>query len=141
MVQRNIAFVPHVLIVPVGATVSFPNKDKVRHHIYSFSKPAKFEIKLFARDETRSYRFVSPGAVAVGCNIHDSMSGFIKVVDTPFTAKSGADGRVRIAGLPGGAARVTIWHPEARGKDNETVLSVPLSASGSVTRTVTLALR
>lgn len=141
MVQQNIAFAPHVLIVPVGATVSFPNKDKVRHHIYSFSKPAKFEIKLFARDETRSYRFVTAGAVALGCNIHDTMSGFIKVVDTPYAAKSGADGRVSITGLPGGAARVTVWHPEARGKDNETMLNVPISASGSVARAVTLALR
>ena len=141
MVQQNIAFSPHVLIVPVGATVSFPNKDRVRHHIYSFSKPAKFEIKLFARDETRSYRFVSAGAVALGCNIHDSMSGFIKVVDTPFAAKSGADGRVRITGLPSGAARVTIWHSEARGKDNETALNLALNAIGSVARAVTLTLR
>ncbi|WP_328279600.1 hypothetical protein [Sphingobium sp.] len=52
MVQENIAFAPHVLIVPVGATVRFPNHDKVRHHVYSFSKPAKFEIKLFGKDET-----------------------------------------------------------------------------------------
>ena len=141
MVQQNIAFSPHVLIVPVGATVSFPNRDKVRHHIYSFSKPAKFEIKLFARDETRSYNFLSAGAVALGCNIHDSMSGFIKVVDTPFAAKSGADGRLRITGLPGGTARVTVWHPEARGKDNETVLNVALNATGSITRAVTLTLR
>jgi plastocyanin len=141
MVQQNIAFVPHVLIVPLGATVSFPNKDKVRHHIYSFSKAAKFEIKLFAHDETRSYRFITAGAVALGCNIHDSMSGFIKVVDTPFAAKSGADGRVRITGLPGGAAQVTVWHPEARGKDNETVLNVPLNETGSIARAVTLTLR
>lgn len=66
MVQQNIAFVPHVLVVPVGATVRFPNKDKVRHHVYSFSKPAKFEIKLFGQDETRSYTFTSTGAVALG---------------------------------------------------------------------------
>jgi len=141
MVQQNIAFSPHVLIVPVGATVSFPNKDKVRHHVYSFSKPAKFEIKLLARDETRSYRFVTAGAVALGCNIHDTMSGFIKVVDTPFAAKSGADGRVWITGLPGGAAQVTVWHPDARGKDNETALNVALSATGSVARVVTLTMR
>ena len=90
MVQQNIAFGPHVLIVPVGATVRFPNKDKVRHHVYSFSRPAKFEIKLFGKDETRSYKFTTEGAVALGCNIHDSMSGFIKVVDTPYAAKSNA---------------------------------------------------
>lgn len=141
MVQQNFAFAPHVLIVPVGATVKFPNKDKVRHHIYSFSRPAKFEIKLFGRDESRSYTFSTEGAVALGCNIHDTMSGFIKVVDTPFAAKSNGSGAARLAGLPAGFARITIWHPRLRGKDNEMTVSVPLTASGNVSRTLTLALR
>ncbi len=141
MTQQNIAFNPHVLIVPVGATVSFPNKDKVRHHVYSFSKSARFELKLFSRDETRSYTFTSPGAVALGCNIHDTMSGFIKVVDTPFAARSNGAGQVQIAGLPAGAATVTVWHPSLRGKDNELVMQVPVTASDSVDRLVKLNLR
>lgn len=141
MVQQNIAFAPHVLIVPVGATVRFPNRDKVRHHIYSFSRPAKFEIKLFGKDETRSYTFTTEGAVALGCNIHDTMSGFIKVVDTPFAAKSNTAGAARLAGLPAGFARITVWHPKLRGKDNEMTVSVPLTASGTVSRNLTLALR
>jgi plastocyanin len=141
MVQQNIAFAPTVLIVPVGATVKFPNKDKVRHHVYSFSRPAKFEIKLFGKDETRSYRFSTEGSVALGCNIHDSMSGFIKVVDTPFAAKSSANGAARINNVPGGFARVTVWHPKLRGKDNEMVVSVPLTAAGTVSRSFKLALR
>lgn len=140
MVQQDIAFAPQVLIVPVGATVKFPNKDKVRHHVYSFSRPAKFEIKLFGKDETRSYTFSTEGSVALGCNIHDNMSGFIKVVDTPYAAKSNGAGAARLNGLPNGFARVTIWHSKLRGKDNETVLSVPLTA-GVVSRTVKLALR
>lgn len=140
MVQRNIAFGPHVLIVPVGATVRFPNKDKVRHHVYSFSRPAKFEIKLFGKDETRSYKFTTEGAVALGCNIHDSMSGFIKVVDTPYAAKSIASGAARLNGLPSGFARVTIWHSKLRGKDNEMIVSVPLT-DGNVSRSIKLALR
>ena len=140
MVQQNIAFGPHVLIVPVGATVRFPNKDKVRHHVYSFSRPAKFEIKLFGKDETRSYKFNTEGAVALGCNIHDSMSGFIKVVDTPFAAKSNASGAARLTGLPSGFARVTVWHSKLRGKDNEMIVSVPLT-DGGVSRSIKLALR
>lgn len=140
MVQQNIAFGPHVLIVPVGATVKFPNKDKVRHHVYSFSRPAKFEIKLFGKDETRSYKFTTEGAVALGCNIHDSMSGFIKVVDTPYAAKSNASGAARLNGLPSGFARVTIWHSKLRGKDNEMIVSVPLT-DGNVSRSIKLALR
>lgn len=140
MVQQNIAFGPHVLIVPVGATVRFPNKDKVRHHVYSFSRPAKFEIKLFGKDETRSYKFTTEGAVALGCNIHDSMSGFIKVVDTPYAAKTNASGAARLNGLPSGFARVTIWHSKLRGKDNEMIVSVPLT-DGNVSRSMKLALR
>lgn len=140
MVQQNIAFGPHVLIVPVGATVRFPNKDKVRHHVYSFSRPAKFEIKLFGKDETRSYKFTTEGSVALGCNIHDSMSGFIKVVDTPYAAKSNASGAARLNGLPSGFARVTIWHSKLRGKDNEMIVSVPLT-DGNVSRSIKLALR
>lgn len=141
MVQQNVAFVPHVLIVPVGATVRFPNKDKVRHHVYSFSKPARFELKLFGRDETRSYTFTTSGSVAIGCNIHDSMSGFIKVVDTPFADKSNAGGQLRIEGLPAGNAVVTIWHPRLRGKDNEMVIQLPMGSTGTLSRSITLGLR
>lgn len=140
MVQQDIAFAPHVLIVPVGSIVKFPNKDKVRHHVYSFSRPAKFEIKLFGKDETRSYKFTTEGSVALGCNIHDGMSGFIKVVDTPFAAKSSTSGAARLNGLPSGFARVTIWHSKLRGKDNEMIVSIPLTA-GNVSRALTLALR
>ncbi len=140
MVQQDIAFAPHVLIVPVGATVRFPNRDKVRHHVYSFSRPAKFEIKLFGKDETRSYKFTTEGAVALGCNIHDNMSGFIKVVDTPYAAKSSSAGTARLGGLPSGFARVTVWHPKLRGKDNEMMVSIPLT-NGAVSRALTLALR
>ncbi|MDI1296576.1 MAG: methylamine utilization protein [bacterium] len=141
MVQQNIAFVPHVLIVPVGATVRFPNKDKVRHHVYSFSKPAKFELKLFGQDETRSYTFSTTGAVALGCNIHDQMSGFIKVVDTPFATKSNAAGQARITGLATGTAQVTIWHPLLRSKDNELVINIPIPPSGSASKSIPLTLR
>src|SRR3954466_16077258 len=63
--QQNVSFQPHVLIVPVGATVSFPNMDKVRHHVYSFSKPRKFDLKLYGQDETRSVVFDKPGLVAL----------------------------------------------------------------------------
>jgi hypothetical protein len=141
MVQQNIAFNPHVLIVPVGATVPFPNKDNVRHHIYSFSKPAKFSMKLYGQDEVPSYTFRTAGAVALGCNIHDTMSGFIKVVDTPYAAKSAGNGTVRVNGMPAGNATVTIWHPMMRTKDNEQIMQVALGASGVVSRPVALTLR
>lgn len=141
MVQQNIAFAPHVLVVPVGTTVRFPNKDKVRHHVYSFSKPAKFEIKLFGQDESRSFTFTTAGAVALGCNIHDQMSGFIKVVDTPFAIKSDGSGTARINGMATGTAQVTVWHPLLKAKDNEIILNIPIPASGAASKTVPLTLR
>ncbi|WP_448658763.1 cupredoxin domain-containing protein [Sphingomonas sp. CJ99] len=141
MVQKDVQFVPGTLIVPVGATVTFPNQDKVRHHIYSFSKPARFEIKLFGRDETRSYTFKTAGAVALGCNIHDLMSGFIKVVDTPFAAKTGSAGYLAIDDVPAGAAKVTVWHPRMRAKDNQSQFDVAIPAAGTFKRQITVGLR
>ncbi|MBC7985413.1 MAG: methylamine utilization protein [Sphingomonadaceae bacterium] len=141
VVQQNLQFVPHVQIVPVGATVRFPNRDRVRHHVYSFSRPARFELRLYGRDEARSYTFTTEGAVAIGCNIHDQMTGYIKVVDTPWAARSDAQGRVRIASVPGGAARVTIWHPRLRGRESESVYNVTIPATGTFARQVTLETR
>ena len=137
MAQQNISFVPHVLIVPVGATVSFPNRDRVRHHVYSVSKAKKFDIKLYGRDETRSETFDKPGVVALGCNIHDTMSGFIVVVDTPFAAQTDAQGHVHFSGVPEGAATVSVWSPSIRAGGNQ--LSQPINVAGtSYTTTLTV---
>lgn len=130
MAQQNISFTPHVLIVPVGATVSFPNRDKVRHHVYSASKTKKFDMKLYGRDETRSLVFDRVGAVSLGCNIHDVMSGVVYVTDTPFTAKTDAAGRVIIPNVPGGAARLRVWHPIIRAPGNEAIQPVQIADTG-----------
>ena len=133
MAQQNIAFVPHVLIVPVGATVTFPNRDKVRHHVYSFSKAKKFDLKLYGKDETRSVLFDTPGVVALGCNIHDAMSGFILVVDTPFAVQTDANGHASITGVPVGGATVRVWHPTIRATDNMLGQSATVTAAGYTT--------
>jgi plastocyanin len=131
MDQHNLQFAPFVLIVPVGANVSFPNRDAVRHHVYSFSPAKKFELKLYGRDETRSVRFDKAGVVALGCNIHDNMVAFIRVVDTPFAAKSDASGQAVLRGLPPGPVRVRIWHPYQKAADNEIVRTVTVPPSGA----------
>ncbi|MEG3176554.1 methylamine utilization protein [Sphingomonas sp. RB3P16] len=118
MAQQNIAFIPHVLIVPVGASVAFPNRDKVRHHVYSFSKAKKFDLKLYGKDETRAVVFDKAGVVALGCNIHDSMSGFVIVVDTPFAVQTDANGHATMTGVPVGGVSVRVWHPTIRAADN-----------------------
>jgi plastocyanin len=112
MKQVDLTFDPFVLIVPVGADVKFPNFDRVRHHVYSFSKGNKFELKLYGKDESRSVKMEKAGVAAIGCNIHDTMVAYIRVVDTPYAAKTGADGKV-VLDLPAGAASATVWHPNA----------------------------
>lgn len=141
MVQKNIAFNPATLIVPVGATVAFPNQDRVRHHVYSFSKPAKFELKLFGQNQSRTYTFTSAGTVALGCNIHDTMSGFIRVVDTPFAGKTTAAGDTRIAGVTGGRAVLTIWHPRLKSRLNEATFPLDVPATGDIAKRITVTLR
>jgi plastocyanin len=138
VVQQDMKFDPGVLVVPVGADVSFPNRDTVRHHVYSFSPAKAFELRLYGREATpRTVKFDKPGAVALGCNIHDSMVSFIKVVTTPFAAKSDANGRVRISGLPNGAGAMKIWHPYQRAAANE--ISRPVVLGGQ-DQTLTIAL-
>lgn len=112
--QKNIQFHPFLTIVPVGADVSFPNFDPTKHHVYSFSPAKRFELKLFAKDQTRTIHFDKAGVVALGCNIHDQMSAFIIVTDSAWTARTNAQGLAAFADAPNAPGRVTVWHPYLR---------------------------
>jgi plastocyanin len=137
MAQSGKQFAPFVLIAPVGSTVEFPNLDKFRHHVYSFSKGNKFALELYGREEKRVITFKSAGVVALGCNIHDQMVAFIRVVDTPWTAKSGADGLAKLTAAPEGSRTIEVWHPYATAKDQTVTQAVTVSA-GVATVTVVL---
>ena len=112
--QQNLQFRPFLTVVPVGADVSFPNLDPTKHHVYSFSPAKKFELKLFAKDQSRTVHFDKAGVVALGCNIHDQMSAFIVVTDSAWTARTNAQGIASFGDAPNAAARVTVWHPYLR---------------------------
>jgi plastocyanin len=139
--QKDLAFHPFVLIAPVGGTVAFPNLDRVRHNVYSFSPAHPFELKLYGADETRSVRFDKAGDIALGCNIHDSMLAFIKVVDTPYAAKTDSSGVVELHGLPAGAANLRVWHPYLKASNNEIARSIALPPAGAAHQTVAIDLR
>jgi len=108
--QKNKTFIPLVSVVQTGALVSFPNRDEIRHHVYSFSPAKRFEIKLYAGTPVDPIAFDKPGEVVLGCNIHDHMIGYVYVVDTPWFAKSDREGRARIEGLPAGEYEVHARH-------------------------------
>ncbi|MCX9148511.1 methylamine utilization protein [Erythrobacter sp. WG] len=140
MGQKNQQFVPGTLVVAKGSTVAFPNLDNVRHSIYSFSKPARFAIELYGRDQTRTQTFPIVGSVKLGCNIHDQMRGYIRVTDTPFAGKTDHNGYVTLTGMAAGAARITVWHPQLRSIDNESKSAVALTG-GAQAQKIKVALR
>ncbi len=138
MIQKGMKFDPFVLIVPVGAEVSFPNLDTVRHHVYSFSMPHPFELKLYGKDEARSVRFDKPGVIALGCNIHDMMVAFIRVVDTPYAAKTDANGRAVLRDIPDGGATIKVWHPYLKAPNNEVAKTAALSGQAQLALSVAM---
>ena len=109
--QVNKTFTPTVTVVQTGGSVSFPNRDTVRHQVYSFSPAKVFELRLYAGVPTAPVVFDKAGLVALGCNIHDRMVAYVMVVDSPWFGKSDGSGQVKIEGLPAGEYKVAVWHP------------------------------
>ncbi|MDK9558378.1 methylamine utilization protein [Marinobacter sp. M216] len=109
--QKDRAFHPTVLIVPVGSLVEFPNRDNTQHHVYSFSPAKTFNIELYAGKPEAPILFDKPGVVELGCNIHDRMRAFIIVTDTNAIGRTDAEGRITLAtSAETGPLTVNIWH-------------------------------
>ena len=126
--QVNREFVPQVLTVGVGTPVTFPNRDNIRHHVYSFSSPKKFELPLYIGTPATPIVFDKPGVVVLGCNIHDWMVGYVYVLATPYAAKTGADGRARVEDLPPDTYEARVWHPRMRSAPEKTDKRVTVAA-------------
>jgi plastocyanin len=109
--QRNKVFVPEVTVVQTGTDISFPNSDSVSHHVYSFAQPNSFELPLYKGGTRPLVRFDHPGVVTLGCNIHDSMIGYIVVVETPHFGTTDAQGTVTLPDVPAGSYQVQVWSP------------------------------
>jgi plastocyanin len=107
--QMDSTFIPLVTVVRTGTAVRFPNRDGIRHHVYSFSPAKTFQIRLYAGTPAPIV-FDKPGEVVLGCNIHDHMIAYVYVVDTPWFAKTGGDGHARIDAVPAGDYDLHLWH-------------------------------
>lgn len=134
--QVDREFVPHVTVVQTGTTVTFPNRDPILHHVYSFSPAKSFEIKLYTGKSPSEILFDKPGAVTLGCNIHDWMVGYIFVVQTPYFATTDAAGVARIRDLPAGGYELRIWHPQQRVPGESRNVALDSAAAQKVTFTV-----
>jgi plastocyanin len=127
--QRGLSFEPHVLAVPRGATVEFPNGDVVFHNVFSLSKAASFDLGRYPSGASKSVRFDTPGIVKVFCHIHSDMSAIVVVLDQPFFDQPDREGRFSIARVPPGAYRAVAWHERTRPVPRE----VRVEAGGAVT--------
>lgn len=114
MVQRDTAFAPSALTIPVGGTVEFPNDDEFFHNVFSYSSAHRFDLGRYPRGESKSEQFQEPGIVEVFCEVHDKMRGVIVVTENPFHAIVGEDGSFRIVGLPPGDHVVAFWSADHR---------------------------
>ena len=108
-------FVPLVSVMQTGTMVTFPNRDNIRHSVYSFSPAKTFELRLYSGEKAPAVAFDKPGLVTMGCNIHDQMIAYALVVDTPWFGKTDAAGSTVIDGFPAGEYDIFAWHHRQAG--------------------------
>lgn len=139
MDQADKAFAPIVLLAPKNSLVSFPNSDDIRHHVYSFSAAKSFELKLYAARPKQPIKFEKSGVVVLGCNIHDSMVGYIYVHENAYIAKSDSQGKIEMDNLAISAESFFLWHPNAvKGVEHREQLPISLFNSHDEKVTITL---
>lgn len=114
MDQVDLRFEPHVLVVPAGSKVSFPNSDRVSHQVYSFSPARRFNLPLYRGKAPPPVEFGQRGVATLGCNIHDQMRAYVFVVEAQHFGRTDAGGSLKIADIAAGEYTVQIWHPLSR---------------------------
>jgi plastocyanin len=114
--QRGMKFLPHVLAVPVGTTVDFPNEDPALHNVVSSSPAKRFDLGMYAQGETKSITFDTAGVVELRCHVHPEMSAFVVVHENPYAAVTDARGTYTIGGVPAGTYPVRVWHETLVGR-------------------------
>ena len=109
LVQKNKSFEPHILVVPVGSMVEFPNHDPFFHNVFSLFEGKRFDLGLYEAGTTRMVRFDRLGISYIFCNIHPEMSAVVIATATPLYAISNRDGQVTLAGVPYGRYMLHVW--------------------------------
>lgn len=110
IIQKGKKFHPLVTVVQVGSKINFPNKDSVRHHVYSFSPAKKFELRLYSGVPATPVLFDKAGTAVLGCNIHDNMLAYVHVVDSAYFEKTDNAGLAKLQGVAEGKYQLKVWH-------------------------------
>jgi len=113
LVQKNKSFEPHVLVVPVGSLVEFPNRDPFFHNVFSLFEGKRFDLGLYEAGSTRDVHFDKQGVSYIFCNIHPEMSAVVIAVQTPYYATSDARGEITIRDVPAGRYTLRVWYDAA----------------------------
>ncbi|NTU58690.1 MAG: methylamine utilization protein [Chlorobiaceae bacterium] len=134
--QKNLVFIPHVLAVPTGSTVDFKNSDKVNHNIFSADVCKKFNLGTYNPGMSKAVVFDKPCIVNLLCNVHSEMSGYVVVVDSNYSAVTGADGKFTISNVPAGTYEITAWSEKLKPVGTTTVT---VADAGTATAAIKLA--
>lgn len=126
--QKNKTFFPLVTVVQTGTPILFPNRDTVRHHVYSFSPAKTFELKLYSGTPGSPVVFDKAGTVVLGCNIHDQMVAYVQVVNTPYFGVTDRSGTVKLEGLGNGKYTLKAWYFTMA--QNQPAVEQPLQVQG-----------
>jgi len=125
--QKSLVFQPHVTVVQVGTTVDFLNSDSVAHNVFWTSiggnKKLGHNLGTWPKGEKKSFKFDTPGAVPVLCNVHPEMSAYIVIVPTPYFATSDQAGNYKMENVPDGSYTVTAWHEGAKNQSKTVAAS------------------
>jgi plastocyanin len=117
LTQKNKSFQPHVLVVPVGSAVDFPNRDPFFHNVFSLFDGKRFDLGLYEAGASNSVRFDRLGVSFLFCNIHPEMSAVVVAVDTPYYGVSDRAGNINIPDLPDGKYEMHVWHERSLPED------------------------
>lgn len=124
--QLNKSFAPYISVIQVGNKVRFHNQDDITHHIYSPIGDNKFAFKILSGQQQVMEDFSTTGEVAMGCNIHDWMSGHLLIVDTPYFDKTNDNGQTSFVIKDEGNYQLTLWHPQMNEANNEITQTITL---------------
>ena len=113
LTQKNKHFEPHLLVIPQGAQVEFPNKDPFFHNVFSLHEGVRFDLGLYESGTSKTVRFSKPGASFIFCNIHPEMSAVVMVMSSPYYAKTDPSGAYNIADVPPGEYELSVWYERA----------------------------
>ena len=134
--QESKSFIPYISVSQKATKVNFVNKDDITHHIYSADSENKFSLKIRAGETDSSAHFDHAAEIAMGCNIHDWMSGYLLVVNTPYFAKTDEQGLASFTLSELGKYRVVVWHPQMQAENNRMIVEKDLLSADITTFTL-----